>query len=156
MTVDPNYIPTLTGAKHTERQFNFYPFMTPHMFTPEYLEVDYTTCSTVLLRSPLPQPERLEIPSPHPPLLHQLVFEWYASIKRRKTKVVNFESVRLNGISIRLKPKFSSIFCQDQEKHMLRRKGIPYVSRKAPFVARRRVVRFRYTPKRDRYTLKYG
>ena len=53
-------------------------YMTPWIFIPKYLEVDFATCSAVFLRSPLVQPSLMEIPSPFPPSWHQLVFEWYA------------------------------------------------------------------------------
>jgi hypothetical protein len=51
-------------------------YMSPWIFIPKYLEVDFATCSAVFLRSPLVQPSLMEIPSPFPPSWHQLVFEW--------------------------------------------------------------------------------
>ncbi|KAJ3007401.1 UNVERIFIED_CONTAM: mitochondrial 37S ribosomal protein nam9 [Siphonaria sp. JEL0065] len=84
--------------------------MAPFMFTPAYLEVCYNTCSTVFLRTPLPQPTSVEIPSPHPPDMHALAYEWYSSIKRTKTKrPPSAEPLVVNGRSVRLKSKFESI-----------------------------------------------
>ncbi|RKO84096.1 hypothetical protein BDK51DRAFT_49441 [Blyttiomyces helicus] len=89
ITINPSVIPTLrqsTKSKApkptTTLPFTEVPFMAPWMFTPAYLEVDYDTCSTVFLRSPLPQPDQVEIPSPLPPDWHQLVYVWY----RQKAK----------------------------------------------------------------------
>ncbi|KAJ3080847.1 mitochondrial 37S ribosomal protein nam9, partial [Rhizoclosmatium hyalinum] len=86
------------------------PFMAPWMFIPAYLEVCYNTCSTVFLRTPLPQPNSVEIPSPHAPDMHALAYEWYSSIKRSKTKrPPPAEPLVVNGRSVRLKTKFDSI-----------------------------------------------
>ncbi|TPX64495.1 hypothetical protein CcCBS67573_g08403 [Chytriomyces confervae] len=101
----------ILAAKHPNSlRFNALPFMAPWMFTPAYLEVCYNTCSTILLRTPLPQPGAVEIPSPHAPDMHALVYEWYSSIKRSKTKrPPAAEPLVVNGQSVRLKTKFDSI-----------------------------------------------
>ncbi|RKP03772.1 hypothetical protein CXG81DRAFT_2307, partial [Caulochytrium protostelioides] len=78
--VNPASVPTLAktvAAPNAARDFVPVPFMAPWMFTPDYLEVDYPTCTTVLLRSPLPQSGRMEIPSPLPPTFHQYAYQWY-------------------------------------------------------------------------------
>ncbi|KAI8905566.1 hypothetical protein EDD86DRAFT_193895 [Gorgonomyces haynaldii] len=108
LTVEPDAIPTL---EKTEQGYAFKPkdYQSPWMFTPAYLEVDYNTCSTVFLRSPLPQPERTEIPSPFGPRVHQLAFEWYSNIKRRKTKEARKKPLVINGSVVRLKHKFERI-----------------------------------------------
>ena len=106
ITVDPSVICTLKGDKH---EFTPHKFMAPWMFTPAYLEVNYPTCSTVFLRSPLPQPDIVEIPSPQPPSIHQLCFEFYSNIKRRQTKKMIWKPVVINGKTVRLKPKFGKI-----------------------------------------------
>ncbi|KAJ3097697.1 mitochondrial 37S ribosomal protein nam9 [Physocladia obscura] len=90
--------------------FAAHPYMAPWMFIPAYLEVCYNTCATVFLRSPLPQPDCVEIPSPHAPDLHALAYEWYSSIKRAKTKRPSpSHPLVVNGRSVRLKAKFDSI-----------------------------------------------
>lgn len=83
VTVHPGVIPTCVvtkrnykGVKFSELRFKEIPYMSPWMFIPEYLEVDYNTCSAVFLRSPFQQPNAVEIPSPFPPRWHQLVYEW--------------------------------------------------------------------------------
>jgi hypothetical protein len=87
--------------------FREVPWMSPFMFLPPYLEVSYKTCSLIFLRPPLPQPDRVEIPSPHPPELHSLAYEWYSGIKKSKTKrpPPNYPLV-VNGQSVKLKPRF--------------------------------------------------
>ena len=54
------------------------PFSQPFLFVPDYLEVNYNTCSTCFLRSPLSRPGKTEIPSPFPPQMHALAYEFYA------------------------------------------------------------------------------
>ncbi|KAI9356552.1 hypothetical protein DFJ73DRAFT_657580 [Zopfochytrium polystomum] len=98
VTIDPRVIPMLhqprpaenaeegsaeEGATEEGLPFRPVPWMSPFMFTPAYLEVSYPTTSFVFLRPPLPQPDRVEIPSPHPPEMHALAYEWYSSIRRR-------------------------------------------------------------------------
>jgi hypothetical protein len=111
ITVKPSQIPTLD-----DNQFKPVEYMAPWMFIPTYLEVDYATCSTIFLRSPLVQPKRMEIPSPFPPSWHQLVFEWYASIKRAQTKKPIQQPLVVRGQPIKLKPKFDSILRSDIRK----------------------------------------
>ncbi|KAJ3194657.1 hypothetical protein HK101_002246 [Irineochytrium annulatum] len=96
------------NAEHPQAlPFTEVPFMSPWMFIPPYLEVSYNTCSAVLIRSPLPQPDHVEVPSPFPPDVHALAFEWYTKKKRAKTKRPNLnEPVVVNGQAVRLKPKF--------------------------------------------------
>ncbi|KAI8847011.1 hypothetical protein BC829DRAFT_397317 [Chytridium lagenaria] len=93
------FIPEKYDPKHPKSlPFREVPFMSPWMFTPSYLEVSYTVCSVILVRSPLPQPDTVEIPSPHPPDLHALAYE----CNLNQPLVVASQSVRL-------KPKFDSI-----------------------------------------------
>ncbi|CDS12132.1 hypothetical protein LRAMOSA04327 [Lichtheimia ramosa] len=79
ISVDPHAIQMLKGEKGTELEFEPKPFSQPFLFVPEYLEVNYKTCQTVFLRSPISRPGRSEIPSPYPPELHSLAYEYYAS-----------------------------------------------------------------------------
>ncbi|KAI9302084.1 hypothetical protein BJ944DRAFT_167923 [Cunninghamella echinulata] len=81
ITVDPNAIQMLKGEKETEKSFELKPYAQPFLFVPEYLEVNYNTCQTVFLRSPISRPGRSEIPSPYPPELHSLAYEYYARNK---------------------------------------------------------------------------
>jgi hypothetical protein len=120
ITVDPSAVPTLKPNEANDpkepRKFVPVDYMSPWMFTPTYLEVDYATCSTVFLRSPLVQPYKMEIPSPFPPSWHQLVYEWYASIKRSQTKKPIEPPLVVGNRSLRLKPKFDSILRADIKK----------------------------------------
>jgi hypothetical protein len=116
ITVSPSAIPTLIGPSTASREFKPIEYMAPWMFIPAYLEVCYATCSTVFLRSPLVQPKLMEIPSPYPPNWHQLVYEWYASIKRAQTKKPILEPLVLRGQPLKLKPKFDSIMRADLAK----------------------------------------
>jgi hypothetical protein len=120
LTVNPNVIPTLRKTKDADstKPLDFVPvnYMSPWMFIPTYLEVCYATCSTVFLRSPLAQPNTMEIPSPFPPTWHQLVFEWYASIKRSQTKRQILPQLVVGGRSVTLKPKFDTIVRADNER----------------------------------------
>ncbi|KAL7748428.1 hypothetical protein RI367_006120 [Sorochytrium milnesiophthora] len=75
----------LTKLQRLARQtfaFKARPYQHPWMFIPEYLEVDFKTCSTVFVRAPMVKPGRCEIPSPFPPEVHGLAHEWYS--KRTK------------------------------------------------------------------------
>ncbi len=149
VSVNPNMIPTLQGPPDTVRQFKFIPYMAPYMFIPEYLEVNYELCSTIFLRSPLPILDGVEIPSPQPPEMHQLFYEWYATKQRIKKRNPNYSSTHLNGIKINLKPKFESIFRQDQLKRGLIRKGQQYKSKTVVDTRLQRpIVRFKYVPKK--------
>ncbi|CEP12175.1 hypothetical protein [Parasitella parasitica] len=78
VTVDPQAIQFLKGEKGQELEFTPKPFSQPFLFVPEYLEVNYNTCQTVFLRSPISRPGRTEIPSPFPPEFHSLAYEYYA------------------------------------------------------------------------------
>ncbi len=156
VTVDPGVVPTLTGPKDQPREFKYVPYMAPHLFVPEYLEVNYPTCSAIFLRSPLPQPGRTEIPSPHPPALHQLVFEWYSAIKRRQKNKPDRSPLFVGGVKVNLKPKFRSIVRADRARAEAAAKGEEYIVSKPATVVKRRILRPRYKPKRDRYALKYG
>ncbi|KAH6583200.1 hypothetical protein BASA50_000972 [Batrachochytrium salamandrivorans] len=117
ITVAPRSIPTLAGKTDATLRFKPFPYMSPWMFTPAYLEVDYTTCSTVFLRSPVAQPNAVEIPSPLPPTFHQLAFEWYAPIKRAR-KVLPRDPLIVCGQTVKLKPKFDSIMRMDQKNRL--------------------------------------
>lgn len=78
ISVDPQAIQFLKGEKGQELDFTPKPFSQPFLFVPEYLEVNYNTCQTVFLRSPISRPGRTEIPSPFSPELHSLAYEYYA------------------------------------------------------------------------------
>ncbi|KAI8622653.1 hypothetical protein BC830DRAFT_1249602 [Chytriomyces sp. MP71] len=113
VTINPNIQSQtdILAAKHPNaRRFHPQPYMAPWMFIPAYLEVCYNTCSTIFLRTPLPQPSEVEIPSPHAPDMHSLAYEWYSRIKGSKTKrPPPADPLVVNGQSVRLKAKFDSI-----------------------------------------------
>ncbi|KAI9146084.1 hypothetical protein BKA69DRAFT_1121253 [Paraphysoderma sedebokerense] len=54
------------------------PYQQPWMFLPDYLEVNYKTCSVVFIRSPMVKPGRCEIPSPFPQEVHGFAHEYYS------------------------------------------------------------------------------
>ncbi|KAJ3039451.1 mitochondrial 37S ribosomal protein nam9 [Rhizophlyctis rosea] len=84
---DPSHLPYRQKDESSDTpKFQPVEWQAPWMFLPEYLEVDYDTCSAIFLRSPLPQPDRVEIPSPFPPAIHQLAFEWYHRTVRGREK----------------------------------------------------------------------
>ncbi|TPX36189.1 hypothetical protein SmJEL517_g01606 [Synchytrium microbalum] len=97
-------------TRNAKIPYTFKPvdYMAPWMFTPDYLEVNYPSCSTVFLRSPQSQPHRVEIPSPYPPSQHQLAYEWYARIKERQTKRRYHQPLFMSGgrVPVVLKPHF--------------------------------------------------
>ena len=87
--VDPASISTLKKATPAESdlvesaskapmEFVPKPFSQPFLFVPDYLEVNYNTCSACFLRSPISRPGKTEIPSPFPPQMHALAYEFYA------------------------------------------------------------------------------
>ncbi|KAF9288886.1 mitochondrial 37S ribosomal protein nam9 [Mortierella alpina] len=87
--VEPSAVSTLKQAKAPEgeeagsavkapMEFVPQPFSQPFLFVPDYLEVNYNTCSTCFLRSPISRPGKTEIPSPFPPQMHALAYEFYA------------------------------------------------------------------------------
>lgn len=124
ITVNPKIIPTLVKSSDGKSmEFKPLNFMSPWMFIPTYLEVCYATCSTVFLRAPLAQPKYMEIPSPYPPSWHQLVFEWYSSIKRSQTKKPILPVLTIGSRQVKLKPKFDSLLRHDlKQKHLMIRK----------------------------------
>ncbi|PWA00694.1 hypothetical protein BB558_000129 [Smittium angustum] len=73
----------IASALNTEYEFAPRPYQQPFMFLPEYLEVNYNTCSTVFLRNPTINKSLCELPSPFPPELHALAFLYYS--RRGKT-----------------------------------------------------------------------
>ncbi|KAI9290617.1 alpha-L RNA-binding motif-containing protein [Neoconidiobolus thromboides FSU 785] len=77
--VEPEAITFLKGSKGENLQFVPKPYSQPHLFLPPYLEVDYLTCSTVFLRTPISRPGKTEIPSPYPPNVHALAYEFYVT-----------------------------------------------------------------------------
>ncbi|KAJ1960954.1 hypothetical protein IWQ62_004037 [Dispira parvispora] len=80
--IDPSAVCTLEGKASDAMTFKARPFMQPWMFIPDYLEVNYNTCSTVFLREPITRPNRTEIPSPFPPQVHSLAYEFYVNKSR--------------------------------------------------------------------------
>ena len=72
---DSNTLPIVNDPSQS-RVWKPLEYMSPWMFIPKYLEVDFATCSSIFLRTPLVQPGLMEIPSPYPPSWHQLVYEW--------------------------------------------------------------------------------
>ncbi|GJJ68671.1 small subunit ribosomal protein S4 [Entomortierella parvispora] len=91
ITVDPKAVSTLKKTKSTATEegeeaaadksgmeFVPAPYSQPFLFVPDYLEVNYNTCSTCFLRSPISRPGKTEIPSPFPPQMHALAYEFYA------------------------------------------------------------------------------
>ena len=72
---DSNTLPIVNDPSRS-RIWKPLEYMSPWMFVPKYLEVDFATCSSIFLRTPLVQPGLMEIPSPYPPSWHQLVYEW--------------------------------------------------------------------------------
>ena len=57
------------------------PYMSAFAFIPRYLEVNHKICSAVYLRHPVARPNLAEVPSPFPPDVQQLAFNWY--LRRR-------------------------------------------------------------------------
>ncbi|KAJ1978071.1 hypothetical protein H4R34_003342 [Dimargaris verticillata] len=81
--VDPKAVCTLEKSEGGQGlAFKPRPFMQPWMFIPDYLEVNYNTCSTVFLREPLTRPGRTELPSPFPPEVQSLAYEFYVNKSR--------------------------------------------------------------------------
>ena len=114
ITVDPTKIEILKfNDEKTKGELKPHEHMDPWMFIPVYLEVCYRTCSTVFLRSPVPSPNNVEIPSPLPPVWHQLGYEWYSRIKRNETKAPIKPQLILAGKALKLKPKFDDIVRRD-------------------------------------------
>lgn len=124
ITVDPAQVTTLVIKDKTKPgEFKPHPWMAPWMFIPAYLEVNYPTCSTVFLRSPLPQPDIVEVPSPHPPSVHQLGFEWYSNIKRAKKSNRIRAPIVIDGKTVKLKNKFDRMVRWDQNLERLVKLG---------------------------------
>ncbi|KAJ2616251.1 hypothetical protein H4S08_000880 [Coemansia sp. RSA 1365] len=79
IAVDPESVVTLKKPADGSKELDFVsqPYQQPWMFLPEYLEVNYNTCSTVFLREPLTHPGMTELPSPYPPDFHALAYRFY-------------------------------------------------------------------------------
>ncbi|KAJ1553073.1 mitochondrial 37S ribosomal protein nam9, partial [Nowakowskiella sp. JEL0078] len=128
--------PERTSGESTENlnnlpaEFREREDMKYYMYIPEYLEVNYATCTVAFLRSPLPQPNKIEIPTPFPPRIYQLAFEWYATIQRRKTvsRIHDRQKRTILRMSrhiprvIRLKPRFKIMVTKEwrarRSKHL--------------------------------------
>lgn len=57
------------------------PYMSAFAFIPRYLEVNQNVCAAVYLRHPVARRNYAEVPSPFPPHVMQLAFNWY--LRRR-------------------------------------------------------------------------
>lgn len=57
------------------------PYMSAFAFIPRYLEVNQNICAAVYLRHPVARRNFAEVPSPFPPQVMQLAFNWY--LRRR-------------------------------------------------------------------------
>lgn len=57
------------------------PYMSAFAFIPRYLEVNQNICAAVYLRHPVARRNYAEVPSPFPPNVMQLAFNWY--LRRR-------------------------------------------------------------------------
>lgn len=57
------------------------PYMSAFAFIPRYLEVNQNICAAVYLRHPVARRNYAEVPSPFPPQVMQLAFNWY--LRRR-------------------------------------------------------------------------
>ncbi|KXN70632.1 alpha-L RNA-binding motif-containing protein [Conidiobolus coronatus NRRL 28638] len=79
--VQPEAVCTLKGDKNSNLNFSPKPYSQPFMFLPDYLEVDYKTCSVVFLRQPTSRPRVTEVPSPFNPNVHKLAYEYYITNK---------------------------------------------------------------------------
>ncbi|KAJ1836567.1 hypothetical protein LPJ63_000209 [Coemansia sp. RSA 2711] len=79
VSVDPEAVTTLVkpGSGSEVLDFKPQPYQQPWMFIPEYLEVNYNTCSTIFMREPLTKPHNTEVPSPYPPNFHALAYKFY-------------------------------------------------------------------------------
>ncbi|OLL21668.1 37S ribosomal protein S4-like, mitochondrial [Neolecta irregularis DAH-3] len=58
------------------------PYLSAFAFIPTYLEVSHDVCAAVYLRHPVARPGETEVPSPYPPHLHALAYNYY--IRKRK------------------------------------------------------------------------
>jgi ribosomal protein S4 len=56
-------------------------WMSAFAFVPRYLEVHHKVCSAVYLRHPVARPGLGEVPTPFPPEVNELTFNWY--LRRR-------------------------------------------------------------------------
>ncbi|KAI9504234.1 hypothetical protein BX070DRAFT_190083 [Coemansia spiralis] len=79
ISVDPEAVVTLKRPTNGSKELDFVPqpYQQPWMFIPDYLEVNYNTCSVVYLRDPVTRQGVTEVPSPYPPEFHALAFEFY-------------------------------------------------------------------------------
>ncbi|KAJ2155886.1 hypothetical protein GGF46_005536, partial [Coemansia sp. RSA 552] len=79
ISVEPEAVATLKKPANESKVLDYIaqPFQQPWMFIPEYLEVNYNTCSTVFLRDPVTKPGATELPSPFPPAFHALAYKFY-------------------------------------------------------------------------------
>ncbi|KAJ1720486.1 hypothetical protein LPJ53_004887 [Coemansia erecta] len=86
VAVDPEAVVTLKPKANGSGALEFVPqqYQQPWMFIPDYLEVNYNSCSTVFLREPVTRPNVTEVPSPYPPEFHALSFEFY--LRRGRTR----------------------------------------------------------------------
>lgn len=57
------------------------PYMSAFAFIPRYLEVNPNICAAVYLRHPVARQGMAEIPSPFPPSVQELAYNWY--LRRR-------------------------------------------------------------------------
>jgi ribosomal protein S4 len=155
VTVDPNMVPMLKQTNDGYK-FHYYPNMAPFMFIPEYLEVNYPTCSTIFLREPMPQPGRMEVPSPFPVEMHEMAFAYYSRMRRVNPNYRDFTPVRSAGKTLRLKRFATNLMKRDQETLRLEKEGIKLepVGPEKYIGVRRKIVRTRPVRKSRRKRLR--
>jgi len=73
------------GSASGHTPFHLPDYATPFIFVPAYLEVSFSTCSTVYLRHPTARPGYSEIPTPYDAdgEVVRLAWEWYAKVRPR-------------------------------------------------------------------------
>ncbi|KAJ1566370.1 hypothetical protein HK405_010097, partial [Cladochytrium tenue] len=83
-------------------------------------------------------PDRVEVPSPHPPEMHSLAYEWYASARRGRAgaRVVQNYPLTVDGAAVRLKPRFERLVRRMQEAETRRRREAVDAARAAAAEAR--------------------
>ncbi|KXS17968.1 alpha-L RNA-binding motif-containing protein [Gonapodya prolifera JEL478] len=103
-------------------EFSPPPYLAAFLFLPEYLEVDFTTCSAVFLRSPTVAAGKCELPSPLPAESHALAYEWYSRRYSRMSPRRTTQSVQvIRGQEVKLKKGVGIMWRKEEERREMER-----------------------------------
>lgn len=112
ITIDPKVTPFISGRASFNKHDDDYSLIPQMAVLPEYIEVDYLTCSAIFLRDPLIFKHRIDVPTPFKSSYYEAAFDHYsrkhrALVKGKSKKLIVNQCTYINGELTGLKKKFN-------------------------------------------------